>query len=256
MEAPARPPSQTSPLTSSQTPAQTPWQTRIKLCGLMRESDIRQVNRLLPEYAGFILAPSRRRVSPEYAGRLVALLDERIRPVGVFVDESITGVIAAVVCAGLRAVQLHGGEDKAYVEQLRAALPRGVEIWKAFRMKGPETVLQVQQAHADGLADRMLLDAWHPVQAGGAGAVFDWTLLENLSVPYLLAGGLNVENVAHAVTALRPWGVDVSSGVETDGYKDEQKLRAFVTAVRQADTYRIQTGHTREPSGRKINGSS
>ena len=245
---PVRLPPQTSPRTSSQNPGQTPAQTpgqtpgltRIKLCGLMREPDIRQVNRLLPEYAGFILAPSRRRVSPEYAGQLVALLDERVQPVGVFVDESIAGVTAAVACAGLRVVQLHGGENKAYVEQLRAALPPGVEIWKAFRMKGPETVLQAQQAHSEGLFDRMLLDAWHPAQAGGSGAVFDWTLLGNLSTPYVLAGGLHAENVADAITSLCPWGVDVSSGVETDGYKDEQKMSAFVTAVRQADAKRTR----------------
>jgi phosphoribosylanthranilate isomerase len=208
---------------------------RIKLCGLSRLADIEAANEVLPAYAGFVFAPSRRRVTPEQAARLISALDRGIQAVGVFVNDPPESVARIAALSGLRVAQLHGAETPAEMDALRGLLPGGTEIWKAFRVKGPETVPEVEWVLTRSLADRVLLDAWHPEQAGGTGEAFDWSWLAALRHPYLLAGGLHVGNVADAVAALRPWGVDVSSGIETDGKKDADKMRAFVAAVRQAD---------------------
>lgn len=206
---------------------------RVKICGLTREADVRCVNRLLPDYAGFVFAPSRRRLDADTAAGLIAALSPEILSVGVFVDAPVDTVVDIVQRCGLRVVQLHGGESVPYLRALRGRLPGEVAMWKAFRMKDAGTVRQVEALMAEQAADRVLLDAWHPEQAGGTGEVFDWRLLAALRVPYLLAGGLTPGNVEQAVRQVGPWGLDVSSGVETDGRKDERKMAAFVRAARR-----------------------
>ncbi len=201
--------------------------TKIKLCGLARPADVEAVNELMPEYAGFILVPGRRRyIPPEEAARLRRQLSPRIQAVGVFINEK-PELIAELLRDGtIDVTQLHGSEDEGYIKRLRTMTDR--PIIKAFRI---ETMADIEKARACS-ADYVLLDSG----IGGTGTVFDWTLLRQMDRPYFLAGGLNPDNVKAAVEALRPYGVDVSSGIETGGVKDREKMAAFVRRVRSVAT--------------------
>lgn len=196
---------------------------KIKICGLMEEADIACVNELMPEYVGFVFAPgSRRHLTDERAARFRKLLRPGITPVGVFVNEQ-PGRVAKLLTGGIiEAAQLHGQEDEAYVRRLRRMTSR--PIIQAFSVNGPEDIVRAQRS----LADFILLDQG----AGGSGRAFDWSLAERIDRPWFLAGGLSEENVAAALEKLSPYGVDVSSGVETLGKKDPAKIRAFVERVR------------------------
>ena len=211
-----------------------PGTPRIKLCGLTHPEDVAAVNALRPDYAGFVFAPGRRRVSADTARDLIAGLAASIVPVGVFVNEVPETIARIVRMCGLGVVQLHGAEEEAQVAALRALLPTGTAIWKALRVKDAASLAPLAALPAD----RFLLDAWHPEQAGGTGEAFDWRILEGVTVPFLLAGGLNAGNVEGAIRLVRPWGVDVSSGVETCGRKDPERMAAFVAAVRGMETVR------------------
>ncbi len=199
--------------------------TKLKLCGLRRECDIEYANELLPEYIGFVFAPkSKRYVKPELALELRQNLDSAIIPVGVFVDEK-TELITDMVKRGIiSAVQLHGSEDNAYIAELRRLVGSSAEIIRAFVVKSENDV----EAANNSDADYVLLDS-----GGGAGEVFDHSLIKNINRPYFLAGGLTPENVGGAVSRLQPYAVDASSCLETDGFKDFNKMSAFVRAVRK-----------------------
>ncbi len=212
--------------------------TKIKLCGLTRIADVDAVNEIFPDYAGFVFAPGRRRLPAESARRLIAALDRRVAPVGVFCDETPEVVVATVNLCGLGVVQLHGSEDDAYLTCLREWLPPHVSVWKALRVRSADTVTRGFSLAADGF----VLDAWHPGIPGGTGKVFDWELVRGVETPYLLAGGLTPENVGAAICALRPLGVDASSGIETGSVKDPARMRAFVEAVRRADRWVAENG--------------
>lgn len=198
--------------------------TRIKLCGLSRPCDIEAANELKPDYIGFVFASkSRRYVSPEKAAELKKLLHPDILAVGVFVNEEIR-LIADLLNKGVIDVaQLHGREDEAYVRKLRSHTSK--PLIQAFRIDTSENVETAQRASADFI----LLDSGE----GGTGRPFNWELLQSIRRPYFLAGGLTPENVGDAVASLQPFGVDVSSGIETDGVKDKEKMTAFVAAVRK-----------------------
>lgn len=201
--------------------------TRIKLCGLSRPCDIEAANALQPDYIGFVFAPkSRRYVSPETAAGLRKRLDPAIRAVGVFVNEHPEAVAALLRAGTIDIAQLHGSEDAAYIERLRALT--GQPIMQAFRMESERDIAAAQASTADSV----LLDSG----AGGTGTAFDWTLLRGIRRPYFLAGGLGPDNVGNAVRLLHPYAVDVSSGIETDGKKDRNKMAAFVAAVRKEET--------------------
>ncbi len=199
--------------------------TKLKLCGLVRICDIEAVNRLNPEYIGFVFAKkSRRYVDPAQARELRARLNKGISPVGVFVNESPEAIADLVRSGIIDVVQLHGSEDEDFLRKLRelASCP----IIKAFSVKTPQDV----RIACESSADLILLDSG----GGGTGTVFDWDLLEPIRRPWFLAGGLSPENAAGAIRRLAPYGVDVSSGIETDGVKDIQKMNDFVRAVRGA----------------------
>ena len=197
--------------------------TKIKLCGLSRRCDIDAANALMPDYVGFVFAEgSKRRVTPAQAQALKNALSPRILAVGVFVDEA-PATVAALLGGGIiDAAQLHGGEDAAYIRALRRMTDR--PIWQAFRVRTRADVEQAGRSEADCI----LLDA-----GAGTGTAFDWSLLDRVERPYFLAGGLDTENVAGAIRLLRPFGVDVSSGIESGGGKDAEKMAAFVAAVRR-----------------------
>ena len=200
--------------------------TKIKLCGLTRPCDIEWANALMPDYIGFVFArKSRRCVSPETAKALREGLDVGIRAVGVFVNEPLE-VVAALLNDGIVDVaQLHGGENADYIRTLRKLTDR--PLIQAFRVNRAADLDRAMNS----AADHILLDNG----AGGTGTAFGWSVLAGFERPYFLAGGLGPENVAQAVKTLRPFAVDVSSGIETDGAKDAGKMRAFVDAVREAN---------------------
>ena len=200
--------------------------TKIKLCGLMRPCDIEWANTLMPDYIGFVFArKSRRYVSPKTAGELHEKLSPAIQAMGVFVNEAPETVAALLNDGVIDIAQLHGGEDEAYVQTLRALTDK--PLIQAFRIDGVHDLKRAQASSAD----HILLDHG----AGGTGSAFDWAVLKGFDRPYFLAGGLDPENVAQAVKALHPYAVDVSSGVETDGVKDYTKMTAFVNAARHEE---------------------
>ncbi len=197
--------------------------TRIKLCGLRREEDIRTVNELRPDYIGFVFAPkSRRAVSQETAAALKALLDPAIPAVGVFVDEAPETVASLLEDGIIDMAQLHGHEDAAYIARLRELTGR--PLIRAFRIRTREDAEEAERSPADYI----LLDA-----GAGDGKTFEWDLAAEVRRPYFLAGGLTPENAPDAVGRLHPFALDVSSGIETNGAKDPGKMRAFIDAVRK-----------------------
>lgn len=201
--------------------------TKIKLCGLTRPNDIEAVNELMPEYIGFVFAKnSRRYISPEEASKLKKMLNPKIKAVGVFVNEKINTVASLLNKGVIDLAQLHGTEDDRYIEKLREHTFK--PIIKAFQVRTSDDIRGAQSSKADFI----LLDS-----GKGSGQRFNWELIKNISRPYFLAGGLDSENITTAVRSLKPYAVDLSSGIETDGVKDKKKMTAFTNAVRKEDTY-------------------
>ena len=196
--------------------------TKIKFCGLRRVEDIFMANELLPEYIGFVFAQkSRRYISPEKATELKNILDKKISAVGVFVDEKIETVASFAEKNIIDMIQLHGTEDEKYISELKKFTDK--KIIKAFKIKTADD-LKLAENFA---ADYILLDS-----GAGTGKIFDWEILKNFKQKYFLAGGLTVENISDAIKILKPFAVDVSSGIETEGVKDAEKMRVFVEKVR------------------------
>lgn len=195
--------------------------TLVKICGLTRPEDIDAVNSLSPDMAGFVFyGPSRRCVTRDSARELGSELDPSIVKVGVFVDEDPL-VIANLVGSGIiDAVQLHGVEDGAYIHGLRRLVD--APVIKTFLIRDRRDIEAANRSDTD----YVLLDA-----GMGSGRTFDWSLLEDVDRDYILSGGLNPGNIHDAVEMLHPYGVDVSSGVETDGRKDPSKMSAFLETV-------------------------
>jgi phosphoribosylanthranilate isomerase len=201
--------------------------TKIKICGLTREEDINSVNRWLPDYAGFVFCKSRRQVDPKQAGKLRKMLDERIKPVGVFVNASIE-FIEKLYCEGvIDLAQLHGDESSDYISELknRIACP----VIKAVRVKSTEQILRYEKCPCDIL----LLDSYVEGIYGGSGKTFNHLFVPKLDKKeFFIAGGLNSENIEQAIRMLKPYGVDVSSGVESNGVKDDGKISRIIQLVR------------------------
>lgn len=197
---------------------------KVKICGLFRETDAEYANIAMPDYAGFVFAQSRRRVSAEKALWLRRELDKRITCVGVFVNEKLQTMMDIFATGCIQIVQLHGNESSETVEQLKK---EGIPVIKAIRMDGRES-----NALQYAAADYLLLDNG----TGGTGMTFDWNKIQNFSKPFFLAGGLCCENVLRALQKVNPYAVDVSSGVETVGMKDKNKMIEFVHRVRTAGT--------------------
>jgi phosphoribosylanthranilate isomerase len=198
--------------------------TKIKICGLSRPCDIDFVNEAEPDYCGFVVnfPKSHRSVTLDQLRALRARLSKKIAPVGVFVDQPVETVAALLNEGTLSVAQLHGHEDDAYLAALQAMAPTG-EVWKAFQIRTPADLAEVEGCPAD----RVLLDS-----GSGSGQTFDWSLTRSVRRPFFLAGGLGPDNLSQAVQQVRPFGVDLSSGVETDRQKDRQKILAAVSAVR------------------------
>lgn len=178
--------------------------TKVKLCGLSRESDIAAVNKLKPDLVGFVFAKkSKRYVSPEQAEHLKSLLAPGILAAGVFVNEPVEAVAELLDRGVIDVAQLHGSEDDDYIARLRALT--GKPIFRAFKVKSEADLPAIESC----AADLVLLDS-----GAGTGKTFDWSLVRSVQRPYFLAGGLDPDNIADAIAALHPYGVDVSSGIE------------------------------------------
>ena len=233
-EALMRAPDRRAALADMRRTAEAAAPARVKICGVRGDADVDVLNETLPDYVGFVFAAgSRRRVDLATALRLRASLDRRIATVGVFVDQPLAAMVAAVTSGAISVVQLHGDEDAAVVAALRAQAP-GVRVVKAVGVLDAASIVD-----AAGLdPDWLLLDNVR----GGSGERFDWALVDQARrlaaarsmtlPPFFLAGGLDADNVQAGLAAVRPYAVDVSSGVETDGAKDPAKVRAFVAAAR------------------------
>lgn len=193
---------------------------KIKICGLKREQDIVYANQLKPDYIGFIFyEKSQRAVTKEQAKALKQSLDKGVKAVGVFVNES-PNVIQEIVQSGIiDLVQLHGNETEEYIKNLRKLLPKETQIIKAFLVSNTEDIEKAKKS----TADYVLLD-----NGMGTGRVFCWDLLKN-NMPQnaFLAGGITTENIYEAAK-LYPYCLDVSSGAETDGVKDYDKMKSLI----------------------------
>ena len=199
--------------------------TLVKICGLRRACDIEAANELRPDYVGFVFANgSKRYVSPDEAKVLRSMLDPGISAVGVFVDADPSFIEDILDSGTIDMIQLHGNEDGGYIDRLRSS--SSAPIVKAFRIGDGMDVDEIMSCPAD----HIMLDS-----GAGTGNVFDWNMIENMNRPYFLAGGLSADNVEEAIERLHPFAVDVSSGIETDGFKDKTKMAAFVAAVRRGD---------------------
>ena len=196
--------------------------TKIKLCGMMRPEDIQTAAALRPDYIGFVFAKkSRRYVTPEQAEKLKALLPEEIAAVGIFADEEPERVAQLLDAGIIDLAQLHGHEDEAYLAALRKRTDR--PLIRAFQIRERKDLEEAEKSTADFL----LLDA-----GAGSGETFDWTWLRDFPRPFFLAGGLSPDNVEGALERVHPYGVDVSSGIETDGRKDPDKMKLFVEKIK------------------------
>ncbi len=214
--------------------------TRIKICGLTRAEDVRAVVAAGADALGFVFYPkSPRYVAPRRAAELIAALPPFVGSVGLFVNASVDEVAMAARMAPLSMLQFHGDESPAHSAALAAAANR--PFMQVFRVK-PDTsaadLLEYEQRYraASTLFSGLLLDTFVDAY-GGAGKVFDWSLIpKDLAPRVVLSGGLSVHNATDAVVRVRPYAVDVSSGVEADkGIKDAHRIRDFVAAIRAAD---------------------
>lgn len=200
--------------------------TKIKICGLTRPCDIETVNELDVDYIGFVFAKkSCRFVDALQAAQLKKILRPDIEAVGVFVNEACETIAGLLNAGVIEIAQLHGSEDEQYIKRLRKMSDK--PIIKAFQIDAECDIMEVENSSAD----YVLLDSG----TGGTGTTFDWELIRGMNRPYFLAGGLDIMNISNAIDELKPYAVDISSGVETDGYKDKMKLAAFVSAVRKED---------------------
>lgn len=197
---------------------------KIKICGLRRREDIGYVNRALPDFAGFIInyPKSHRSCSVDKVRELCSRLDERILPVGVFVNEDPETVAGLLKEDTISLAQLHGSESPEMIRWLQKETKK--PVIKAFKIRNEDDIEEALQSPADYI----LLD-----QGYGGGQTFDWNLVPEIKRPWFLAGGLNSDNMAEAIERLEPWAVDLSSSVEIDKKKDEQLICQAVQLVRE-----------------------
>lgn len=192
---------------------------KIKICGLKRREDIEYVNKYQLDYIGFVFAGKKRKLTYDQVVDLKKYLTSSIQVVGVFVNEDISFVEKLVKEHVIDLVQLHGQEDQKYIQALKEKVD--VSIIKAIQIKNEDSFNE----HYD--VDYYLYDHG----TGGTGESFDWSMLKEVDKPVFLAGGINLLNIDDALKK-NVYALDVSSGVETDGFKDEKKIKKIVRRVR------------------------
>ena len=226
----------------------TYYTPKVKMCGISKIETIPAVIEANPDYMGLVFAPSKRQVTVDQAKPLVEELhkqyanrynrdaeqysnqtlihQEFIKTVGIFVNETLDNLVTIATEVNLDAVQLHGDEDEAFIQSLKERT--NVEVWKAIQIR---TAADTEK-WIDSSADMLLFDAYHKDERGGTGEVFDWSSLDAFERPFMLAGGIDSTNVARAIRTVRPYGIDISSGIETNGMKDDKKITAFTKIVK------------------------
>lgn len=220
----------------------TYYTPKVKMCGISKVETIPAVVEAKPDYMGLVFAPSKRQVTVDQAKILVEELhrgyakkygsdtehdkNDTIKTVGVFVNETVDNLVTIANEVNLDAVQLHGDEDEAFIQSLKERT--NVEVWKAIQIR---TAADTEK-WIDSSADMLLFDAYHKDERGGTGEVFDWSSLDAFERPFMLAGGIDSTNVARAIRTVRPYGIDISSGIETNGVKDDEKITAFIKIVK------------------------
>ena len=210
-----------------------PEMTKIKICGLTQKKDIESVNRWLPDFVGFVFCRgSRRQVTATQASFLKTELDSRIKAIGVFVNEPVDSIVKLYSSQVIDGVQLHGHESEDYIVELKKRID--CPIIKAVRVQSMEQILQAEKLSCDLL----LLDTYQTGQYGGSGKTFDYAIIPILKKRFFLAGGLKNSNIAQAIQTCRPYGVDISSGVETDGRKGNDKIKQIIETIRKHDYFR------------------
>ncbi len=226
----------------------TYYTPKVKMCGISKIETIPAVIEANPDYMGLVFALSKRQVTVDQAKPLVEELhkqyanrynrdaeqysnqtlihQEFIKTVGIFVNETLDNLVTIATEVNLDAVQLHGDEDEAFIQSLKERT--NVEVWKAVQIRSAADA----EVWIDSSADMLLFDAYHKDERGGTGEVFDWSSLDEFERPFMLAGGIDSTNVARAIRTVRPYGIDISSGIETEGVKDDEKIKAFTNIVR------------------------
>ena len=239
----------------------TYYTPKIKMCGISKVETIPAIVDAKPDYIGLVFAPSKRQVTVEQAKILVDELHkqyektygevtvpmntdtaqdsqdnqefvqgnsnfEKIKTVGVFVNETVENLLMITEEVKLDVIQLHGDEDESFIQTLKEQ--SNVEVWKAVQVRSAADA----EKWIDSSADMLLFDAYHKDERGGTGEVFDWSSLDEFERPFMLAGGMDSTNVARAIRTVRPYGIDISSGIETEGVKDDEKIKAFTNIVR------------------------
>lgn len=195
---------------------------KVKFCGIKRIEDIDICNELKPDYIGFVFFDkSKRFIKPIDAKALKEKLNKNILAVGVFVNETIDKIVEIVNEDIINLIQLHGDENDEYIRHLKEMVK--VPIVKAFKILSKNDIIEANES----IADCVLLDS-----GAGTGMTFDWELIKGIKRDYFLAGGLNVNNVVEAIEKLKPFAVDVSSGIETDGVKDKNKMIEFIRRLK------------------------
>ena len=226
----------------------TYYMPKIKMCGISKVETISAIVDAKPDYMGLVFAPSKRQVTVDQAKTLVEELhkqyanrynrdaeqysnqtlihQEYIKTVGVFVNETVENLLKIAEEVKLDVIQLHGDEDESFIQTLKEQ--SNVEVWKAVQVRSAADA----EVWIDSSADMLLFDAYHKDERGGTGEVFDWASLDEFERPFMLAGGIDSTNVARAIRTVRPYGIDISSGIETEGVKDDEKIKAFTNIVR------------------------
>ena len=229
----------------------TYYTPKVKMCGISNVETIPAIIDAKPDYMGLVFAPSKRQVTVEQAKTLVEELykqnvvgnnseveqtepvtsldtasSETIKTVGVFVNETVENLLKIAEEVKLDVIQLHGDEDESFIQILKEQ--SNVEVWKAVQVRSAADA----EKWIDSSADMLLFDAYHKDERGGTGEVFDWSSLDEFERPFMLAGGIDSTNVARAIRTVRPYGIDISSGIETEGVKDDEKMKAFTNSVR------------------------
>ena len=242
----------------------TYYTPKIKMCGISKVETIPALVEAKPDYMGLVFAPSKRQVTVDQAKILVEELHkqyektygevtvpmntdtaqdsqdsqdnqefvqgnsnfEKIKTVGVFVNETVENLLKIAEEVKLDVIQLHGDEDETFIQSLKECT--NVEVWKAVQVRSAADA----EKWIDSSADMLLFDAYHKDERGGTGEVFDWSSLDEFERPFMLAGGMDSTNVARAIRTVRPYGIDISSGIETEGVKDDEKIKAFTNIVR------------------------
>ena len=196
---------------------------KIKICGLRRLEDIEIVNKYKPDYIGFVFADSKRKVSHELASEMKKNLDCDIISVGVFVDADSDEIIELFESGVIDAAQLHGSESEDYIRNLKERTNHEMKIINAIEMSGEKDLLE----YDNSIADYLLLDS-----GKGSGKTFDWSLIrDDLDKEFFLAGGIDVLNVNEAIDNFNPYAIDLSSSLETDGFKDENKIKEIMEVI-------------------------